>query len=312
VFNEGGKFVRWIGRQGEGPGEFQALSQISLRGNEIFAFDRTLGRTSVFSTDGSFLKQYNAPVSVPDVREMMPIGDDRLLVRSLVLDRSDRVNLPQWSMLTVLSIEGDSLHQFMSEPNSSGKMIRVGNRGRVAQKFFYARSSVSYFEGFGILRSNSTDPTLNWYDLEGNHLRSIHLEMTPELVTDEERTGIRRYLQLVASNVNPSWREANEEANKHIEIPEVKAFWSSVSVDGFGYHWISCHPDYTTDDPRLNSPRFQLLSPEGEYLGIVQYPESESWLSRGQVLAHRENDETGENVYLIYRMVPIPDGFKYP
>ncbi len=55
-----------------------------------------------------------------------------------------------------------------------------------------------------------------------------------------------------------------------------------------------------------------LLSPEGEYLRDVTHPLPGSWVSREYLLARHEDEESGETEFIVYRMIPIPDGFIYP
>lgn len=57
VFDATGKFVRIVGRPGQGPGEFQFPRYISIAQakNELVIFD--LNRVSVFSVNGTFLRQ---------------------------------------------------------------------------------------------------------------------------------------------------------------------------------------------------------------------------------------------------------------
>ena len=59
-------------------------------------------------------------------------------------------------------------------------------------------------------------------------------------------------------------------------------------------------------------PERMLLSPEGEYLRDVTHPLPGSWVSREYLLARHEDEESGETEFIVYRMIPIPDGFIYP
>lgn len=56
LFDSRGNFIRVIGGQGEGPGEFQNLTGLSVAGDTIYAYDRRLYRVSVFLTDGTLLR----------------------------------------------------------------------------------------------------------------------------------------------------------------------------------------------------------------------------------------------------------------
>lgn len=57
-----GHELRQLGRRGNGPGEFQAVTQLSVTpGNTIYAFDGRLNRISSFAPDGTFLTTIPLP-----------------------------------------------------------------------------------------------------------------------------------------------------------------------------------------------------------------------------------------------------------
>jgi len=56
-FNKGGEYLLTIGRQGQGPGEFQSVSVLTMNSrDDLIAFDGILGRVSVFSDSGKHIK----------------------------------------------------------------------------------------------------------------------------------------------------------------------------------------------------------------------------------------------------------------
>ena len=55
VFDSAGVFVRAIGRDGNGPGEFRSLRSIGFVGDTLWAIDAGLRRTSLFSREGRLL-----------------------------------------------------------------------------------------------------------------------------------------------------------------------------------------------------------------------------------------------------------------
>ncbi|MFV1988672.1 MAG: 6-bladed beta-propeller [Gemmatimonadota bacterium] len=54
-FDASGSFVRTIGRQGEGPGEFTALGSIFVRGDSLVAYDRRTLRFTIFDREGELV-----------------------------------------------------------------------------------------------------------------------------------------------------------------------------------------------------------------------------------------------------------------
>jgi hypothetical protein len=56
VFDSAGRFVRTIGRDGEGPGEFRWPNQIGWHADSLAVFDATLRRVSLFDSTGTLLR----------------------------------------------------------------------------------------------------------------------------------------------------------------------------------------------------------------------------------------------------------------
>jgi hypothetical protein len=55
VFDLQGRYIRTIGRQGSGPGEFQGLQSIGVLGDTLWTIDVGLRRISVFQADGQLI-----------------------------------------------------------------------------------------------------------------------------------------------------------------------------------------------------------------------------------------------------------------
>ena len=60
VFNPEGRFIRTIGRKGQGPGEFQSVSRVVyVPGKRLLTLDRDQNRISLFTDEGSFIGTHN-------------------------------------------------------------------------------------------------------------------------------------------------------------------------------------------------------------------------------------------------------------
>lgn len=57
-FDAGGKFVRTVGKEGSGPGEFGYLATMLRCGDSLFVNDITTRKTMVFSASGEFVRQF--------------------------------------------------------------------------------------------------------------------------------------------------------------------------------------------------------------------------------------------------------------
>jgi hypothetical protein len=79
VFDESGNFLRYIGQEGSGPGEFQDISTLHINKNdELIAADPNRGRISTFSLDGELLSTHRLPVA--DVNKITEAPDGGYLI----------------------------------------------------------------------------------------------------------------------------------------------------------------------------------------------------------------------------------------
>ncbi len=56
VFDSKGDFLQWVGRRGEGPGEFQSISYVSAGPDLVHVFDAVAARRTVYDSDFSVVR----------------------------------------------------------------------------------------------------------------------------------------------------------------------------------------------------------------------------------------------------------------
>jgi hypothetical protein len=62
VFESTGRFVRYVGRRGSGPGEFRLASYLTIGpGDSLYVFDASHERISVFSPQWNLVREYTSP-----------------------------------------------------------------------------------------------------------------------------------------------------------------------------------------------------------------------------------------------------------
>lgn len=94
VHDSSGAFLRTIGREGEGPGEFKNLGVMGMLGDTLWALDHGTYRFSFFDLGGNLLGSRRIPIELgrtPDERPPRPNG--------LFSDGSISGSLPTWSRL---------------------------------------------------------------------------------------------------------------------------------------------------------------------------------------------------------------------
>lgn len=80
IFNDDGRFVRAVGRDGEGPGEFAVVTSVAVVGGQIVALDAGRRSWQVFDLDGEFVAQRN--FGFPSAH-FVPVGGGRVVAAGM-------------------------------------------------------------------------------------------------------------------------------------------------------------------------------------------------------------------------------------
>jgi hypothetical protein len=82
-------------------------------------------------------------------------------------------------------------------------------------------------------------------------------------------------------------------------------------VDDRGYIWLEV-PEWDEDfTGEGEGCLYHLLSPEGEFLGIIRAPAA-GRIMKGHLLGVLKDSQTGADIYAAWRLVAQSEGFIYP
>jgi hypothetical protein len=249
------------------------------------------------------------------ISRLYPLEDGRMACLSSASIREPSGASERWYVGLVLNAEGDTLVSVESAHYRQGR-IEFDSESRIGMSMtpvFYTRSMMRYFPGRGFLCYATGDPTLSWFNLDGELTGMVRLDVEPDPVTAADRDGYIRMLDKQISEAEEGMnRAASELRRKHLSFEDNKPLFSTVDVDEYGYYWLTEVTDFQREDPYAGGYTVRLLSPEGEYLGKTEYPERMARPCRGYLMTSREDEETGELFLTVFRMVPAVEGFKFP
>lgn len=189
VFAAAGRFVRALGRQGNGPGEFMSLSDIFIHADSIFAWDSRHGRVTVFDPEGNVSRT----VRIPDPgngRWPRLVGATQ--TGSFVV----REEKPVMAGATPTGIQRDSIRVVLHHPDGTPQrmvtllpgdesfVLRQGGRTSVTDFPFAHRGLVTARDSTIVVASTNTY-RLDCYDADGSHSRSVRAPVRPGQLTDE-------------------------------------------------------------------------------------------------------------------------------
>lgn len=83
VYNKKGKFLYEFGKKGKGPGEFQEITTLSIKNDQLIIFDKYNQRFTKLSLDGKLIKSYNTDIENTgyiDISKIMPFRNSFLSI----------------------------------------------------------------------------------------------------------------------------------------------------------------------------------------------------------------------------------------
>jgi hypothetical protein len=285
VFGPDGDFLGSLGRQGEGPGEFVALTEAWARGDTIEAFDSRLARITRFLADGS----------VEVVRLETPVG----------LEAAPSGALPDGWVAVAFAGAGASgrdlfaLHRFgrdgayLGEVGRVEGMLRVSVPGMTGPHPLSPRAVVRVARG-EVYYSGTLHPRIQVLDAAGGERHEIAWEEVASLSPRAALALVRDAARARPDRGSAAAASEHLLQSDHISVP-VPALWDFM-VDELGFIWV-CPFDparhgfalgdlsgggYVTGGTSRGG-RWRILSPEGLEVGIVEVPD-------GLRLAHITRD----------------------
>ena len=127
LFNKSGKYIRTIGRQGNGPGEYLAIRDVTIddEGKRVFIYDHWKHNVLCYSFDGNFQQSikdsmvtYQSGFSYVDKNKLLFYSADRLphvIIKQLNMESKRTVNLLDSDFSSTLP--GDKKFYFPPPPH---------------------------------------------------------------------------------------------------------------------------------------------------------------------------------------------------
>lgn len=287
-----GRFVSQMGREGEGPGDFSRLTNVStFRGDSVLVFDFWLRRASILDGSATLGRVVTLPPEL-QVEELHPVTVDYLVAKT-------------WSLEDFYEQEGPYRGQYL--------VLGVSARGQVLDSiavlqgwngFKVNREDGSYsdispliiMDGHiaanvhGIVMSPGDVPEIFRYSADG---QLKHIIRVPSLSVPLQPGEIQAERDWLDRPQAPAWFR---QAVRDMPIPDRKPAHGDLLLDSEGFVWAARYrsPRLEADEP----VSWDIFDPSGAWLGTVTTPERFTVLEVGSdyVLGVRRDDLDVEQV----------------
>lgn len=306
VFSPEGDYLRSIGREGEGPGEFR-VAFIAIRGEYLVVQDPRVARLSVFDTAGAFLRSWHSTCCYWS---------------KIQLDQADRIYVPSMSNLKPgdpprgtpyvrWSLEGAALDTIWVPYQRSDKLWTVsvgeGSRTRMAMSttvpFLPAMISALDPRG-GVIYGWNGRYEIVRSETGADSVLVFGRDWTPDPISDQRRQAeLESRIKGVATGPTGFDEAVVRNAFKLADIPATLPAYEALAVDPAGRVWVR---RYAVADTTRTT--FDLFDSTGVYLGPVTTPlhlspwGAKAWTRDGVVAVIEDRD--GRPAVVRLRLVP--------
>lgn len=325
VFGPDGEFLQVVGRQGDGPGEYQGPDHLRVTSNgEVVVRDQRGARFVIFSTEGEYLRSWRLSGTFFTSQPFLLDDAGRIWNPDLRMgadfDDENRQVLVRVDVATGEPLDTVPQPQSPSEPAYVELRIEQGDNRMVSRSNvpFHPTGTATLTPSGGTLVGMGSRYALHRTRPDGSVL-AIERPVEAVPVLPAERAAARERVERGFRQQDASWQWNGP------EIPETKPPFQWAGVGRDGSIWVQRHtrgrevdnPDFDPEGPPAQQQRtmwkedpvMDVFDAEGRYLGPVRMPDGFSpfaggVLSTDEVLIRVPDPELGYHRVVRYRLEP--------
>lgn len=298
-FSPQGKFLKVIGREGQGPGEFGGVFYSAFAGNRLVVWDSGNRRLSAFDPEGEFVTSTNISYDSGSVRRLRGLPTGEVLVEMEKTFRREpdkpqecRIDLYSGDMKFVRNIYARSLWR--------KKYVRTEEYGTSVLHFPYSADVQWDVTPDGrIVIGYSADYELEVYDRTGAKISVISHDFEPVKVTEKDKKAF--FDSVSFYRMGERLKEIPEYITKYTEFPKSKPAFANILSDSHGNIWVVLNGEQEDDKGKI----FEVFDPSGQFISQVRIDGNAAFPdSRNAYILHDGSlfvIETGEDD--LYRIV---------
>jgi len=295
VFDKDGKYLRTIGKKGQGPGEFNSPRSLQLdneTGN-IFVADYMSMTIIVFGKEGKYIDK--------DIHHVEFLHDFYLDSDGCIWGKFSLPGIETYRFIKKLNLTGKVEKTFVEIPyhtqNITISKTREGNTSYISGYFFTHGYEddlfISRVDNDTFIYGHSKKYELVAVDKAGNVLFIIRKDESPIKITKNERERVKDRIK------EGIMMQGHYVPEISIKFPDYKAYFYSIITDDKSRIYVRKNP--RSREPNTNH-EYDVFDKEGIYLyriNLDHYPEV---IKDGYIYTIISNEETGLEQIKRYRI----------
>ena len=286
VFGEDGRFLRSVGRKGQGPGEFGQAGFLGFcPDGRLLVTDFQNRRTSFFGPEGDFLSSYQwtKNISVP----LLFLENAYVVQESLYDAGGSKL------FVKTYDFQGAELKNWGEFALSATKMITRGEMAITVSVPYSPRSVLTGDQTLGRIYHCRNDAYLiEVFDADGRIFRKIDRPYERPPFTDADKA------EYTSRTSGP---KELAEIYKDMPWPKVKTVTERMLCDDKGFLWVATNE--TKEEAERKLTAYDVFDAEGRYDARVWLDFTPMRFTAGRMYRFKEDPETGVRVLTRYRVV---------
>lgn len=271
VFGPDGKFIRTIGRPGNGPGDLGGPAALDVSGDRLVVWESMNGRFTVLKLDGTFVKTVpRLQGAWTDLYALKALPDGRLMAflnRGLAPDFEGQLPSERTYAILLLSPDLTVVKTiFEQSVRKQNWFLHPQTQGRGQAPFPFHPDIVFDLSPSGVAAIGySRTYEAGFYDADKGRISGISRAYTPVKVEERDRKAHFNAftMRVMIGNKMDTVQGAPDYIVKATEFPEHFPPYRGCSFDGRGNLWVQVY----TSDRATNV--FDVFSPDGRYLNRI-------------------------------------------
>ena len=281
-FDKEGRYMKTMGREGQGPGEFSQPNYITLdEGGNIYVKDGT--KAHIFDRDSQFMRSFPIPLSsnyFKITKEGNFLGERKIIMPPDKLSED----------VVLMNDKSTVLKEIASFPSiKMDSMFNRKDRFAIQVPELCFCPSIKDYAIYGF----PSEYRLFVVDSSGEVKKIIVKDEPFEKISGKERNKIIDVLMENIKSRKSARQEPRRELEKRVLISKFRPFYDEIRLDEEGYIYAEKLKSRLSEDKGCE---FDFFNNEGQYLYRVKIPEGISnieIIKWGCVFSTPYNQETG-------------------